>query len=403
MIKFRQMEAKKMKEIKNNIFYCGLNHRERKLFDELIPLPVGTTYNSYLIKASEKTVIIDTMYPQKTDEYLQKLDEAGIIKVDYIVVNHGEQDHSGALPKMVEKYPEAKILTNPKCRELIQEMLHIEDEKFQTVADGEEISLGNKTLKFIYAPWVHWPDTMFTYVVEDKIMFTCDFLGSHSPFEDLYAPETCELLKAAKRYYAEIMMPFRNFCKKYIQLLKNMDIDIILTSHGPIYKNPKFILDAYEEWTSDEVKNEVIIPYVSMYESTKEMVDYMAEKLNAKGITVKPFNVVEEDLGELAMELVEACTVVFGSSMVLAGPHPAAVTAAYIAGILRPKVKFVSFIGSYGWGGVLTQKLEEALSAVKCEKLESVIIKGKPKKEDFEKLDVLIEEIYQKHKSLNLV
>ena len=392
-----------MKEIINNIFYCGLNHRERKLFDELIPLPRGTTYNSYLIKASEKTVLIDTMYPQKSDEFLEKLEKAGVDKIDYIVCNHGEQDHSGSLPKLVKRYPEAKILTNPKCKELVQEMLHIKDEKFQVIADGEEISLGDKTLKFIFAPWVHWPDTMFTYVKEDRVIFTCDFLGSHSPFENLFAPETPELLLAAKRYYAEIMMPFRNFCKKYVQMLKTMDIDMILTSHGPIYNNPQFILGAYEKWTADACANEVIIPYVSMYESTKEMVDYMSEKLSEKGIEVKPFNVVEEDLGELAMELVEACTVVFGSSMVLAGPHPAAVTAAYITGILRPKLNFVAFIGSYGWGGILTEKLEQSLSAIKAEKLTNVIIKGKPKTEDFEKLDVLIEEIYQKHKRLGLV
>lgn len=392
-----------LKEVKNNIFYCGLNHRERKLFDELIPLPTGTTYNSYLIKASGKTVIIDTMYPPKSDVYIEKLDNAGVTNVDYIVANHGEQDHSGTLPKLVKKYPEAKILTNPKCKEIIQEMLHIEDEKFQVVADGEEISLGDKTLKFIYAPWVHWPDTMFTYIPEDKIIFTCDFLGSHSPFENLFAEETPELLKAAKRYYAEIMMPFRNFCKKYVQLLKNMDIDMILTSHGPIYSNPAFILNAYEQWTADECKNEVVLPYVSMYESTKEMVDYMCEKLSEKGIVTKPFNVVEEDLGELAMELVEACTVVLGSSMVLAGPHPAAVTTAYLTGILRPKMKFVSFIGSYGWGGLLTEKLEPLLAGIKAEKLTPVIIKGKPKQENFEQLDVLIEEIYQKHKSLGLI
>lgn len=391
-----------LKEIKNNIFYCGLNHRERKLFDELIPLPVGTTYNSYLVKGSEKTVLVDTMYPPKADEFLQKLEDEGVDKIDYIIANHGEQDHTGALPKLVKKYPEAKILTNPKCKELIQEMLLIEEEKFQVVSDGEEISLGDKTLKFIFAPWVHWPDTMFTYVKEDKVIFTCDFLGSHSPFENIFAVENPGLLAAAKRYYAEIMMPFRNFCKKYVQKLKEMDIDMILTSHGPVYNNPQFILDAYEKWTADEVANEVVIPYVSMYESTKEMVDYMSEKLEGKGITVKPFNVVEEDLGELAMELVEACTVVFGSSMVLAGPHPAAVTAAYIAGLLRPKAKYVSFIGSYGWGGMLTAKLEEALSNVKAEKLEPVLIKGKPKKEDFEKLDVLIEAIYEKHRGLGL-
>ena len=392
-----------LKEIKNNIFYCGLNHRERRFFDELIPLPIGTTYNSYLIKASEKTVIIDTMYPPKTDEYLEKLESAGIEKIDYIVANHGEQDHTGALPKMLKRYPEAKILTNPKCKEIIQEMLHVEDEKFQIVADGEEISLGNKTLKFIYTPWVHWPDTMFTYIPEDKLIFTCDFLGSHSPFENLYSDDSCEILKAAKRYYAEIMMPFRNFCKKYTQMLKNMDIDMILTSHGPIYKNPQFILDAYESWTSDDCKNEVIIPYVSMYESTKEMVNYMCEKLSEKGITVKPFNIVEGDVGELAMELVDACTIVFGSSMVLAGPHPTAVNSAYLTGILKPKAKVISFIGSYGWGGILTEKLEQFLTPLKAEKLEPVIIKGKCREEDFIKLDALIEEIYQKHKSLGLV
>ncbi len=391
-----------LKEIKNNIFYCGLNHRERKMFDELVPLPMGTTYNSYLIKASEKTVLVDTMYPPKSDEFMEKLEKNGVDKIDYIVANHGEQDHSGTLPKLIKKYPQAIILTNPKCKEIVQEMLHIEDEKFQIVQDGEEISLGNKTLKFIYTPWVHWPDTMFTYVKEDQILFTCDFLGSHSPFENVFAPQTPELLKAAKRYYAEIMMPFRNFCKKYIQLIKSMDVDMILTSHGPIYDKPEFILNAYEEWTADECKNLVIIPYVSMYESTKEMVNYLCENLSEKGIEVKPFNVSEEDLGELAMELVEACTVIFGSSMVLAGPHPAAVTAAYLTGLLRPKMKHVGFIGSYGWGGVLTAKLEQALSSIKCERLEPVIIKGKPKEEDFQKLDVLAEEIYEKHKALGL-
>lgn len=392
-----------LKEIKNNIFFCGINHRERRLFDELIPLPVGTTYNSYLIKTDAGNVLIDTTYPPKADEYIERLETAGIDKIAYIVTNHGEQDHSGALPKLVKKYSEAKILTNPKCKEIIQAMLHIEDDKFQIVADGEELSFGNKTLKFLYAPWVHWPDTMFTYIKEDKIIFTCDFLGSHLPFENLYADESCEVLAAAKRYYAEIMMPFRTHCKKYVQMLKNMDIDMILTSHGPIYKNPAFILNAYEDWTADSCKNEVVIPYVSMYESTKEMVDYMSEKLSEKGILTKPFDIVKGDIGELAMELVDACTIVLGSPMILAGPHPAAMSAAYITGLLRPKAKFVSFIGSYGWGGMLTTKLEEALSNVKAEKLEPVIIKGKPKQEDFEKLDVLIEEIYQKHKNSGLV
>lgn len=390
-------------EIKNSIYYCGLNHRERKLFDELIPLPMGTTYNSYLIKASEKTVLVDTMYPQKTQEYIKNLEAAGVNHIDYIVCNHGEQDHSGSLPALLEKFPKAVILTNEKCKDLVQSMLLIDEKHFQVVKDGEEISLGDKTLKFIFAPWVHWPDTMFTYIKEDKVIFTCDFLGSHFPFENIFAPESPELLLSAKRYYAEIMMPFRKFCHKYVSLLKTMDIELILTSHGPAYQNPDFILNEYEQWASDNCKNEVIIPYVSMYESTKEMVDYLEQKLTEKGLIVKPFDVVNEDLGELAMELVDAATVVFGSSMVLAGPHPAAVTAAYLAGLLRPKTKFVSFIGSYGWGGILTEKLEQALSALKCEKLPPVIVKGKPKGEDFSKLDILAQEIFEKHKAIGLL
>lgn len=391
------------KEIKNNIYYCGLNDRERRMFDELIPLPQGTTYNSYLIKGSEKTVLVDTMYPPKADKFIEQLQANGVEKIDYIVCNHAEQDHSGALPKVLENYPDAIILTNAKCKEIIQDMLHVEDEKFQVIEDNQEISLGDKTLQFIITPWVHWPDTMFTYVKEDKIIFTCDFLGAHWPFEELFAVECKELLLAAKRYYAEIMMPFRTFCKKYIAKLKTMDIDIILTSHGPCHKNPNFILSAYEDWTADETKNEVVIPYVSMYESTKMMVDYLDAQLSSKGITVKPFDIVNEDMGELAMELVDATTVIFATSMVLAGPHPSAVYAAYFSNLLRPKTKLVGIIGSYGWGGNLVGKLTDIICGIKPTLLEPILVKGRPRTEDFERLDVLVDEIIAKHKELGIL
>ncbi len=385
------------KEIDKNIYFCGLNDRERRLFDELVPLPEGTTYNSYLIKGSEKTALIDTTYPPKIKEFVEQLKTNGVEKIDYIVASHGEQDHSGALPEVIKLYPDAKILTNPKCKEIIQDMLHIADEKFEVISDGQEVSLGDKTLQFIFAPWVHWPDTMFTYLKEDKMLFTCDFLGSHKPFVDMFEEPSKDLEKSAKRYYAEIMMPFRSFCKKHLDKIKSMDVKMVLPSHGPCYKNPEFIINLYDKWTSDETENEVVIPYVSMYESTKMMVDYVAEKLRAKGVVVKPFDVVNEDIGELAMELVEARTVIFASSMVLAGPHPSIVYAAYLANLLRPKTKYVSFIGSYGWGGNLFGKLEDILCTIKAEKLEPVLVKGRPRKEDFEKLDVLVEEILKHH------
>ncbi len=146
-------------EIKNNVFYCGLNDRDRRIFDELIPLEHGTTYNSYLVKGSEKVAIIDTMYPPKAEKYLKNLDENGVTHVDYIIANHGEQDHTGTIPKLLEKYPEAKVVTNAICKGNIMEMLLVPEDRIQVVKNNDELSLGDKTLRFIIAPGVHWPDT----------------------------------------------------------------------------------------------------------------------------------------------------------------------------------------------------------------------------------------------------
>ena len=393
----------KFQEIKNNIFYCGLNDCDRRIFDELIPLEHGTSYNSYLVKGSEKTAIIDTMYPPKTGEYLKRLAENQIGKVDYIIANHGEQDHSGSIPALLEKFPNAIVLTNPKCAENIKNMLHVPAEKIREVADGEEVSLGDKTLKFIFAPGVHWPDTMFTYIKEDNVICTCDFLGAHYTFSDVFAVESKELEKSAKRYYAEIMMPFRMMCKRYTQMIKDMNVDMILPSHGPVYKNPSFILDLYADWTSDTPKNLVVLPYVSMYNSTMEMIDRLAEKLNAEGIETFKFDIVDDDLGDLAMALVDAATIVMGTSMVLAGPHPMAVNVAYLASVLRPKAKFASLIGSYGWGGKLFDVIVNLLAPLKLDLIEPIQIKGKPTEEDFKKVDEMAKTILEKHKSIGLV
>lgn len=394
----------KFSEIKNSVYYCGLNDCERKIFDELIPLEHGTTYNSYLVKGSEKVAIIDTMYPKKTDIYLKNLDENGVDHVDYIIANHGEQDHSGSIPALLEKYPNAVVITNVVCKNNIIEMLHVDESKIKVIKNNDELSLGDKTLRFMIAPGVHWPDTMFTYIVEDNLLCTCDFLGAHFTFKegDIFAPDNEELEHSAKRYYAEIMMPFRTVCKKYTKQVKELNPEMILPSHGPIYKNPKFILDLYDDWASDEGKNLVLLPYVSMYGSTEEMIDYLIKNLNEKGIQTEKFDIVTGDLGDLAMGLVDATTIILGSSMVLAGPHPMAANIAYLANVLRPKAKFASFVGSYGWGGNLFGKLGEMLSGLKLEVIEPLLVKGKPSVTDFNKLDDMVNEIYNKHKALNL-
>lgn len=393
----------KFQEIKNNVFYCGLNDEDRVIFDELIPLEHGTSYNSYLVVGSEKTAIIDTMYPPKSDEYLKNLDENGITKVDYLVANHGEQDHSGTLPKLIEKYPDAKVVTNPTCKTNLMEMLFIPEDRIMTIKNEEELSLGDKTLKFIFAPNVHWPDTMFTLIKEDNLLCTCDFLGAHYTFDDVFAVPSEELEKSAKRYYAEIMMPFRVMCKKYTKMIKDMNVDMILPSHGPVHKNPDYILDLYTDWTSDLGKNLVLLPYVSMYGSTEDMIDYLKSELAKHGIESIKHDIITDDLGDLAMALVDGTTIVLGTSMVVAGPHPASVNIAYIASILKPKAKFASFVGSYGWGGNLFGILGDILAKLRLDVIEPVMVKGKPTTDDFKKLDDMVKSIVEKHKSLGLL
>lgn len=393
----------KYKEIKKDILYAGINDNDRLIFDELIPLDNGTTYNSYIVIGSEKTAVIDTMYPKFTKEYINSFDENGITKVDYIIANHGEQDHTGSIPAMLEKFPEAIVVTNATCAGNLKEMLLIPEDKIKTITNNEELSLGNKTLKFMIAPGVHWPDTMFTYIKEDNIICTCDFLGAHYPFDNVFAEPSKELEKSAKKYFAEIMMPFSLVCRKYTQQIKNLNVDMIMPSHGPIHKDPNYILNLYEDWAGEAGKNLVLLPYVSMYHSTEEMIDYLEKELNKKGINTLKYDMVCGDLGDLAIALVDATTIIMGASMVLAGPHPAAMNTAYLASILRPKAKIASFVGSYGWGGNLFGKLGETLSTLKLDVIEPIIVKGKAKADDYKKLDEMVNTIYQKHKELNLV
>jgi flavorubredoxin len=394
-----------MKEnrIKKDIIYVGAPDAERRIFDELIPLPDGTTYNSYLIKGSEKTVLIDSVDPAKKDVLFANLDKAGVEKIDYIVAQHGEQDHSGSIPFLLQAYPMAKVVTNSKCKAELMDLLLIDESKFIVIEDGQEISTGNKTLRFIFTPWVHWPETMSTYIPEDKILFSCDFFGSHLAKEKLYPDSPQDIYIPAKRYFAEIMSPFRSIIRKNLEKIGNLDIEIIAPSHGPLLKGKDFIFGCYKDWASDTVKNEVLIAYVSMHGSTEKITGYFIGALEKRKITVRAFNLADADIGEIAMALVDAATAVIGSPTVLAGTHPKAIFAAFLVKALRPKTKYLSVIGSYGWGGKMVEQLADMLGSVGAEILEPVLVKGFPKEADFKMLDNLADKILQKHTELGLI
>jgi flavorubredoxin len=346
----------KPREIRPGVYWVGAIDWDRRLFDALIPLPDGTSYNSYLLKGSEKTALIDTVDPTMQEVLLNHLGELGVENIDYVVANHAEQDHTGAIPLVLEKYPGAKVVVTPRCKDMLIDLLMIPEERFIAVSDKETILLGGKTLEFIHAPWVHWPETMLTYLREDKILFPCDLFGSHLATTDLYVTDEGQVYEAAKRYYAEIMMPFRTTIQKNLEKIKEM--------HGSTYK----------------------------------MVEYFVEALAQRGVTVKQFDLTATDIGKLAMALVDAATVVIGTPTVLAGPHPNVVNAVFLANALRPKLKFVSIIGSYGWGGRAVEQLAAMIPNLKVEILEPVLCKGFPRETDFKVLDDLAETIAEKHR-----
>ncbi len=388
----------KKRLVTKGIWLMGAVDWNRRLFDSLIPLPEGTSYNSYLVEGSEKTAIIDTADPALGDVLLAQLED--VKKIDLIISLHTEQDHSGMIPVLLDKYPGARVVCSTKAKELLQDHLHIDEALIDAVDDGETLSLGNKTFKFIHTPWVHWPETMCAYLQEDKILFSCDFLGSHLATSEMYAGEDPAIYEGAKRYYAEIMMPFRPIVKKNLAKVEEYDIDLIAPSHGPLYDKPSFILDAYRDWTSDKVDNFVAIPYISMHGSTEIMVNHLLDALVERGVKVCKYELSVTDIGKLAIDLVDAATIVVGAPTVHYGPHPVVFSAVNLANVLKPKLKYAAIIGSYGWATKAVEQIAGLIPNLKAEVLGTVLCKGKPRAEDLAALDQLADAIAEKHKAL---
>ncbi len=386
-------------KIKSGIYWMGAIDWDRRLFDSLIPLPDGTSYNAYLVRGSKKTALIDTADPTKERIFLEQFKNLPQSKPDYIICQHVEQDHSGLIPHVLKMFPEAKVLCSSKAKQMIVEHLAVPEDTIEIVNDGSTIDLGGRTLKFIYTPWVHWPETMCTYLAEDKILFTCDFFGSHLATSDLFVSDEGLVYEAAKRYYAEIMMPFRTVIRGNLEKIKPLDFEIIAPSHGPLYNKPEFILNAYRDWVLGPCKNEVVIAFVTTHYSTQLMVEALIDALAECCITVKPFNLPVTDIGQLAIALVDAATLIVASPTIHVGLHPLAMYAAALVNSLRPKLKHVGFMGSYGWSSKAVEQVSALLPNIKAEFLEPIIAKGLPTQDDFKAIEQLAIKIADKHKA----
>jgi len=387
--------------IKEDVFWVGALDPDRAVFDGLLPLPKGTTYNAYLVQGSEKTALIDTVEPEKLDELLANLE--GVEKIDYVVSHHAEQDHSGSIPAILEKYPEATLLCLQKNKEMLMDLMTIPEDRIQVVEDGEEISLGNKTIRFMHFPWVHWPETAVTYIPEDKILFSCDFLGSHHSFDTIFAGENPEVFHGAKEYYVQIMMLYSRMTAKYLDRLAELDIEYICPSHGSVYDKPQIILDLYEKWMRGEPDNLALIAYVSTHGSTKIMAEQLKTSLEERGVQVLLKDLIGLPLNELAGVLTDAATIVLGSSVIMAALHPLAFNTAFLIDRLKPKAKFLGVIGSYGWSPGPLKKAADLFPSYKADVVGAVIAKGHPKAEAFAELDALAEIIAAKHKEAGIL
>lgn len=384
--------------IADGVYWVGAKDPGRKSFDALVPLPLGTTYNAYLVQGKEKTALLDTVDPAKLDILFEHL--KGVGKIDYVISHHAEQDHSGSIIKILEKYPQAKVVTSPKGREFLANLIHLDGERVITVSDREKLDLGGKTLEFISIPWSHWPETMASFLHEDGILFPCDLFGMHWSKEGIYESNPAVIESSAKRYYAEIMMPYAAVIKNHLPVMAALHPRLIAPSHGPVINKPEFILELYGKWINNQAANLAVIPYVSMHGSTGIMVDYVKRGLEQKGIKVKAYNVEAYDVGEYAMDLVDAATVIFAAPTVVGGMHPLVAAAAYTTNILKPKAKWMGIIGSYGWGGQSTAQFHDILKELAPEFMEPVLCKGLPRPEDFARLDILISSVAHKHRLL---
>jgi flavorubredoxin len=392
----------KVVEISKGIFWVGVEDKHRRIFDSLITLPYGTSYNSYLVVGKDKTALIDTVNPGFEKEFFKKIGKVvNPEKIDYLIMNHAEPDHAGGISEVLSKARYAKLVATQKGAEMAGVFHGVPPERTMVVRDGDTLDLGGKTLKFIEAPWLHWPETMFTYCEEDGVLFSCDFFGSHIASNRLFDDEFGDILHIeAKRYYSEIMMPFNKFVSNGLDKVKEIDVRMVAPSHGPIYKNPRRIIDAYEKWARGPLEQKVVVVYVSMWGNTEAMAKIITDAILKEGVEAVSYNAFATDVSYIARDLVDASAVVVGSPTLLGGVHPVVGLVVSLIKALRPRLKYAAIFGSYGWGGGAVDRIKTTLQSAGLEIMDVSSVRGKPKKEDFEKAENLGKLVAQKVKEI---
>ncbi|CUU50474.1 FprA family A-type flavoprotein [Clostridium beijerinckii] len=379
-------------ELKKNLYWTGVLDANLRVFDIIMETEFGTSYNSYLLKTSEKTVLFETAKAKFLDGYLKALNKLVDIKdIDYIVVNHTEPDHAGSIEKLIEMNPNIKIIGSQVAIGFLKNIVNREFNGI-IVKENETLSLGDKTLRFMSVPNLHWPDTMYTYIEEDKTLVTCDSFGSHYSFDGILLSKLTDnegYLRALKYYFDCIIGPFKNpFMIKALDRIKDLEIDMICTGHGPVLDcRIDEIMEYYKKWSNVSNPNPrktVIIPYVSAYGYTRELANKIAEGIEASGdIDVRTYDMETADQAKVLEELEFADGILFGSPTIVGEALKPIWDLTTSIFARTHGNKLASAFGSYGWSGEAVPHIIERLKQLRMKVVdEGFRVKFKPSKSE---------------------
>ncbi|MBS7649754.1 flavodoxin domain-containing protein [Candidatus Bathyarchaeota archaeon] len=325
----------------------------------------GTTYNAYLI-VDDKVALVDTVYTPYAGEMIDRIREiASPEEIDYIIANHVEVDHSGAIGEVLKHARKAKVVGTARCRQGLMKH-YFGDWDFQVVKTGDEIDLGGRSLRFIEAPMLHWPDTMFTYIEKDALLLPNDAFGQHLATSERFDDEVDEniLMAEAAKYYANILWPLSSLVIKKIEEIQNLKlkIDMIAPSHGVIWrKNPTKIVEAYIRWAKGESENRILVVYDTMWGSTEKMARSIVEGVTSVNVDVRMYRIPYSDRSDIVADLLNSKGLLLGSSTINNDVIPTVAPILDDLKGLKPKGKVAAAFGSYGWGGGAVKTIEETL------------------------------------------
>jgi flavorubredoxin len=376
-------------KIADGVYFVGAIDYDLRVFDIVMDTEFGSTYNSYLIVGSEKTALIDTAKEPFKKEFFERINEIVDIKnIDYLIVNHAEPDHSGCVEYVLEQNPDIEIFGSIPAYMNLKEIVNDDSFKFHKVKEGEVLSLGNKTLEFTLQPNLHWPDTMFTYLKEDNILFTCDFFGAHYAFDGVMSSNLKSVKdydRSLKEYFDAIMSPFMPSVRRGIAKAKSYNPSLIATSHGAVLEKDyvKKAIALYEDW-SKEIKNEkplVVIPFASAYNYTRTMAYIIKEAIEKEfenNIDVELIDLINADINQVVKRIKQSNAFLIGSATIV---RDTVETVWEILAKLNYEVlkgKIASAFGSFGWSGEAVDNIIQRLEQLKMKPLPGLKIKFRP-------------------------